>query len=66
MRQRPTLPAPQGASTIGAGGLNCWVRNGSRCFPLAMTTAKDLRVLARFENRIAAWASIRAVKPSDN
>ena len=37
-RRRPTLPGPCGPSTIGAEGLNCSVRNGKRCFPLAMTT----------------------------
>src|SRR5437762_892044 len=37
-RRRPTLPGPCGPSTIGAEGLNCSVRNGKRCFPLAMAT----------------------------
>ncbi len=31
-------PRPEGPSTIGAEGLNCSVRNGKRCFPLASTT----------------------------
>src|SRR5205823_12885828 len=39
-RRRPTLPGPCEPSTIGAEGLNCSVRNGKRCFPLAMTTGK--------------------------
>jgi hypothetical protein len=39
-RRRPTLPGPCGPSTIGAEGLNCSVRNGKRCFPLAVTTGK--------------------------
>lgn len=34
-RQRPTLPGRHRPSTIGAEGLNCWVRDGTRCFPLA-------------------------------
>ena len=34
-RQRPTLPGRPRPSTIGAEGLNCWVRDGTRCFPLA-------------------------------
>jgi hypothetical protein len=36
-RRRPTLPGGYPPSTIGAGGLNCSVRNGKRCFPTAMT-----------------------------
>jgi hypothetical protein len=42
-RRRPTLPGPCGPSTIGAEGLNCSVRNGKRCFPLAKTTGKRER-----------------------
>ena len=37
-RRRPTLPGPCGPSTIGAEGLNCSVRKGKRCFPLAIAT----------------------------
>ena len=37
-RRRPTLPGPRGPSTIGAERLNCSVRNGKRCFPLAIAT----------------------------
>jgi hypothetical protein len=37
-RRRPTLPGPCGPSTIGAERLNCSVRNGKRCFPLAKAT----------------------------
>ena len=37
-RRRPTLPGPCGPSTIGAEGLNGSVRNGKRCFPLAIAT----------------------------
>ena len=37
-RRRPTLPGPCGPSTIGAERLNCSVRNGKRCFPLAIAT----------------------------
>jgi hypothetical protein len=40
-RRRPTLPGPLGPSTIGAEGLNCSVRNGKRCFPLAKATGKS-------------------------
>src|SRR5207237_1064363 len=39
-RRRPTLPGPRGPSTIGAEGLNCSVRNGKRCFPLAIRHRK--------------------------
>jgi hypothetical protein len=39
-RRRPTLPGPCEPSTIGAEGLNFSVRNGKRCFPLAVTTGK--------------------------
>src|SRR5439155_24078133 len=39
-RRRPTLPGGCPPSTIGAEGLNGSVRNGKRCFPLAMTTEK--------------------------
>jgi hypothetical protein len=37
-RRRPTLPPRCQGSTIGAGGLNCCVRDGNRCFPTAMIT----------------------------
>ena len=42
-RRRPTLPGPCEPSTIGAEGLNCSVRNGKRCFPLAIATANQWR-----------------------
>ena len=38
IRRRPTLPPRLQGSTIGAGGLNFWVRNGARCDPSAITT----------------------------
>src|SRR5437667_4900702 len=37
-RRRPTLPGSCPPSTIGAEGLNFSVRNGKRCFPLAIAT----------------------------
>src|SRR6476619_6759977 len=37
-RRRPTLPGGCPPSTIGAEGLNGSVRNGKRCFPLAIAT----------------------------
>src|SRR4028118_251222 len=39
-RQRPTLPHTDACSTIGAEGLNCRVRNGNGCIPLATATGK--------------------------
>ena len=39
-RRRPTLPHSHPCSTIGAEGLNCRVRNGNGCFPLAIATGK--------------------------
>src|SRR5215208_2076717 len=42
-RRRPTLPGPCGPSTIVAEGLNCSVRNGKRCFPLAIATGNRSR-----------------------
>ena len=43
-RQRPTLPPSRPGSTIGAGGLNFRVRDGTGCFPSAMAT--ETRCLA--------------------
>jgi hypothetical protein len=50
-RRRPTLPGPCGPSTIGAEGLNFSVRNGKRCFPLAIATERlrDLPPLRAFK-----------------
>src|SRR5215213_7760152 len=39
-RRRPTLPGGCPPSTIGAEWLNCSVRNGKRCLPLAMRHRK--------------------------
>src|SRR5437867_4905526 len=36
--RRPTLPPLIRGSTIGAGGLNCRVRDGNGCFPSAIAT----------------------------
>ena len=38
IRRRPTLPGGLPPSTIGAGGLNCRVRDGNGCDPAAMAT----------------------------
>src|SRR5437867_202335 len=37
-RRRPTLPPRLRSSTIGAGGLNFRVRNGTGCLPSAKAT----------------------------
>ena len=39
-RRLPTLPGGCPPSTIGASGLNFSVRNGKRCFPLAIATER--------------------------
>jgi hypothetical protein len=44
-RRRPTLPGPEGPSTIGAGGLNCRVRDGTGCFPAAICRLESPAVL---------------------
>jgi hypothetical protein len=49
-RRRPTLPGPCGPSTIGAEGLNCSVRNGKRCFPLAIATGNERELPAALQN----------------
>ena len=36
--RRPTLPEAYAPSTIGAGGLNCRVREGTGCTPTARDT----------------------------
>ena len=41
-RRRPTLPSGCPDSTMGAGGLNCRVRNGNGCSPTAIVTGKNL------------------------
>src|SRR5204863_9085146 len=47
-------PRPEGPSTIGAEGLNCSVRKGKRCFPLAIATGNGRdRPPAGLENRTA-------------
>src|SRR5580693_4836267 len=43
VRRRPTLPRGPPRSTIGAERLNFRVRNGTGCFPLAITAETLLR-----------------------
>src|SRR6266576_3579029 len=52
-RRRPTLPGGCPPSTIGAGGLNCSVRNGKRCTPAAIT-AENCQARVHPQNSIAA------------
>ena len=49
-RQRPTLPHTNACSTIGAEGLNCRVRNGNGCFPLATATGKTCDLKERLSS----------------
>ena len=42
-RRRSTLPPALAGSTIDAEGLNCRVRNGNGCFPLAIATGNLAR-----------------------
>ena len=68
IRRRPTLPGGLPPSTIGAGGLNCRVRNGNGCDPAAMATgnllsmapAKSRQPLEHFR----ASTSMSSSKPS--
>ena len=48
-RRRPTLPGDRSPSTIGAGGLNCRVRNGNGCCPTAMATETFVQARLRLE-----------------
>jgi hypothetical protein len=44
IRRRPTLPGGLPPSTIGAGGLNCRVRDGNGCDSAAMATGNLLSI----------------------
>ena len=57
-RRRPTLPGRCRPSTIGAEGLNCSVRNGKRCFPLAITT----EIVSRPRGSVGAAGPRRGLK----
>src|SRR4051812_38233642 len=51
-RRRPTLPGGCPPSTIGAERLNGSVRNGKRCFPLAISPPKTVETApVELENR---------------
>ena len=71
-RRRPTLPGPCEPSTIGAEGLNCSVRNGKRCFPLAKATGNLREIPAAPQNRTAHHmcnsrrSKNKTVKPSSH
>src|SRR5256885_9711721 len=51
-RQRPTLPPSHPGSTIGAGGLNFRVRDGTGCSPSAMATETRCPIVT-FPRRIS-------------
>ena len=53
-RRRPTLPGGLPPSTIGAGGLNCRVRNGNGCVPAAMATGSSVSLGVVSEHSIAS------------
>ncbi len=53
IRRRPTLPRGPPRSTIGAEGLNFRVRNGTGCFPFAITAETLLRCHRALEG--SAW-----------
>ena len=55
VRQRPTLPRGPPRSTIGAEGLNFRVRNGTGCFPFAITAETLLRCHRRCFVKQACW-----------
>ena len=69
IRRRPTLPGGLPPSTIGAGGLNCRVRDGNGCDPTAMATEnccqgdpEKIRVKSLKDSR--ASTSVYLTKPS--
>jgi hypothetical protein len=64
-RRRPTLPGPCEPSTIGAEGLNCSVRNGKRCFPLAKATGKrrETTPFRSFKTAQRHWVSKNPSSP---
>jgi hypothetical protein len=55
VRRRPTLPRGPPRSTIGAEGLNFRVRNGTGCFPFAITAETLLRCHRRCFVKQACW-----------
>src|SRR4029450_13257023 len=68
-RRRPTLPGSCEPSTIGAEGLNCSVRNGKRCFPLAIATGKGRETCppgGPSKPHSATGHQKKTVKPSDH
>ncbi len=56
-RQRSTLPPGRPGSTIDAEGLNCRVRNGNGCFPLAIATGNLWR-LSQKRRKSKSFASL--------
>ena len=64
-RRRPTLPGGYPPSTIGAGGLNCRVRNGNGCLSAAIATGNCAlsRARGRCRGTVRARHDRRAVTP---
>jgi hypothetical protein len=58
VRRRPTLPRGPPRSTIGAEGLNFRVRNGTGCFPFAVTAETLWRCHRRLPGRRVPAATV--------
>ena len=68
-RQRPTLPLRLQSSTIGAGGLNFRVRDGTGCSPSAMATETaclDRRLPSEGSKPIETEARMRPEQSSEH
>jgi len=65
--RRPTLPGTN-PSTIGAGGLNCRVRDGNGCDPSAVATRNFFfRISSLLEHLRVNWTEVTGdaeIKPS--
>ncbi len=59
-RQRPTLPSGFPESTIGAGGLNCRVRNGYGCGPTATATGKYRQIFLTENARVSTQSAVHS------
>ena len=53
VRRRPTLPPSRPGSTIGAGGLNFRVRDGTGCSPSAIATETPPRIAGTDRGTVA-------------
>jgi hypothetical protein len=59
--QRPTLPGTHVPSTIGAGELNCCVRNGNRCGLSAIITRKPFIQLQLLSQNYTVKSSMLSI-----